>query len=111
MKKKSKKRKVHKERKERCFLSLEAKVRAMKLLKVDNWDPRVVLEDLESTFGVKIEQRTWDDPGRLFQKIEEELQELYLKIGPHRPRLVKLLLQAQLIEKDTFIQGDQNGRV
>jgi hypothetical protein len=107
MRKKNKhRREEHRERKERCILTLEAKVRSMKLLKVDNWEPEVVLEDLESTFGVKIEQKIWDEPGRFFQKIEEELQELYLKIGPHRPRLVKLLLQAQLIEKDTLIQGE-----
>lgn len=104
MKKKS--RKKREERKERSSLTLEAKVRAIKLLKVDNWNPQEVLQDLEATFGVKIEQKVWDDPSRLLRKIETELQELYLKVGPHRPRLVKLLLQAQLIEEDTFIQGD-----
>jgi len=109
MKKKNKhRREVHKERKERSFLTLEAKVRAIKLLKVDNWNPEEILGDLEDTFGVKIEQKTWDDPERYLQKIETELQKLYLKIGPHRPRLIKLLLQAQLIEEDTFIKGNDN---
>ena len=102
---KSKKTKKEREaRKAKSRLTLEAKVRAVKLIKIDSWEAEKVLENIEQVFGVKFSQHTWDNPDAYLEDVETEVMDLYFKIGPHRPRLVKLLLQAQLIETDTLIK-------
>jgi hypothetical protein len=102
-----KSKKSKKEREERRIkhtLTLEAKVRAIKLIKVDSWEAEKVLENIEQVFGVIFSQNTWDNPDAYLEDVENEIMDLYFKTGPHRQRLVKLLLQAQLIENDTLIK-------
>lgn len=108
---KLKSKKTKKEREKRRIkntLTLEAKVRAVKLIKVDSWEAEKVLENIEQIFGVKFSQHTWDNPDAYLEDVETEIMDLYFKLGPHRPRLVKLLLQAQLIETDTLIKKPHN---
>jgi hypothetical protein len=81
-------------------LSLEARVRAMKLLKVDGAGPQEILTDLENTFGIKIAHSNWERPERFLKRIEEGIVNLCLQDGPHLQRLLKLLKQAQLIQSN-----------
>lgn len=90
-------------------LSLEVKVRAIKLLKIDEFAPKDILEDLETTFGIKIAKSNWDRPNQFLKRIEEGLIRLYNKPDyVHRQRLIKLLKQAELVaeDNDKESQGD-----
>ena len=87
----------------RSRLSLEAKVRALKLLKVDKMDPDDILIDLENTFGIKIAHSNWERPKRFLKRIEQGVIKLCSQDGPHLQRLLKLLKQAQLIQ----LSGDE----
>lgn len=95
-------------RRAKSELTLEAKVRALKLIKVDSWEAEKVLENLEQVFGVKFSQAKWDNPDAFLEDVENEVMGLYYQTGPHRQRLVKLLLQAQLIEEDALIKKTKN---
>lgn len=89
-------------------LSLEVKVRAIKLWKIDNVEPREIVESLETTFGIKIAHSNWERPKRFLKRIEEGLIRLCEEEGPHTDRLIKLLKQAQLIQlKDDEEQDEQ----
>lgn len=88
---------MRQKRKGRSRLPIEAKVRALKLLKVDGLEPNEILTDLESTFGIKIADSNWERPKRFLNRIEEGIIKLCTRDGPHLQRLLKLLKQAQLI--------------
>lgn len=88
----------------RSRLPLEAKVRAIKLLKIDGYEPEDILTDLESSFGITIANSNWERPKRFLKRIEEGLIKLCGQDGPHLQRLLKLLKQAQLIQSN----GDVN---
>jgi len=106
MTKKSKDKDRQEKRKEREELTLEMKVRAMKLLKIDKYEPEDILTDLESTFGLKILDSGWKNPELFLRRIEKSVIGLVLKSGPHTQRLLKLLTQAQLVD----ITGDKNDK-
>lgn len=89
---------MRRQRNSRSRLSLEAKVRALKLLKVDMVEPEEILTDIENTFGVKIANSNWERPKRFLKRIEEGIIKLCSQDGPHSQRLLKLLKQAQLIQ-------------
>jgi len=79
-------------------LSLEAKVRAVKLWNVDNWNPEDILQDLEKTFGIKFSEKDLKEPSKYLDAVRSEIINSYLQKGPHQQRLIKLLLQAGLID-------------
>lgn len=90
----------------RSRLSLEAKVRAIKLLKIDGLGPEEILTDLESTFGITIANSNWERPKRFLKRIEEGLIKLCGENGPHLQRLLKLLKQAQLIQSNGDVHDE-----
>jgi len=84
----------------RNSLPIEAKVRALKLWKIDDFDPDKILEDLENTFGVKIAHSNWEYPEAFLERIEHSvIKQLSQEGNIHRSHLVKLLKQAGLIGK------------
>ena len=81
-------------------LSLEAKVRAIKLWKIDGMEPKEIIESLETTFGIKIAHTNWERPKRFLERLEQKVIRLCEEEGSHTDRLIKLLKQAQLIQLD-----------
>ena len=90
----------------RSTLSLEAKVRAMKLWKIDGFEPEDILTDLENTFGVEIALSNWDRPSQFLKRIEHSLTKLCMKETIYQQRLLKLLKQAELIQADEDLNED-----
>lgn len=79
-------------------LPLEAKVRALKLLKIDGFKPEDVLQDLENTFGIKITAYNRKHPKHFFEQVQMNIIELLaLEGNVKRSRVVKLLRQAGLL--------------
>jgi hypothetical protein len=81
-------------------LSMEAKVRAIKLWNVDGMLPTDILDDLERVFGIKIAESNHKQPKRFLQQIERNLIKLLdqeLEENVHRSRLYKLLSQSGLV--------------
>jgi len=98
MSQKKKREKKQKERKQRDELTLEAKVRAIKLWNIDEWEPEDIIEHIEKTFGIKIADSNWERPNGFLERIQEGLIQLYTHEGTHRLHLIKLLTQAGLIQ-------------
>lgn len=93
-------------KKKRRRIPVEAKVRAMKLWKIDNFDPHDIVEDIEATFGVRLSSTAHERPHRFLERVQGSLQrDLFNeKLSRNeRQRLVKLLKQAGLISEE-----DQN---
>jgi hypothetical protein len=79
-------------------LSVEAKVRAVKLWKIDGVDPGDVLNDIENTFGVTLTEGNHKQPTRFLKQIEGNIIRMLSKEeNVHKSRLIKLLQQAGLI--------------
>lgn len=96
--KSKKQKKKQREKKQRGELTLEAKVRAIKLWNIDEWEPEDIIEHIERTFGIKIADSNWERPNSFLERIQEGLIQLYTREGTHRPHLIKLLTQAGLIQ-------------
>jgi len=90
--------------KRRKRVPVEAKVRAMKLWKIDGFDPSDIVEDIEATFGVQLSETAHERPKKFLERLQGSLQrDLFNeKLGRNeRQRLVKLLKQAGLIAEES----------
>ena len=75
-------------------LSLEGKVRVLKLSKVDGLTPEEIVEDLAQSFGFTCK----DEPAYFLKKIENSIMKMLHKSKARKKqRLVKLLIQSGLI--------------
>jgi hypothetical protein len=84
----------------RNSLPIEAKVRALKLWKIDQFDSNKIFEDLENTFGITIAHNNWKYPETFLENIERNVIKLLgQETNVRRSHLVKLLRQAGLIGK------------
>lgn len=80
-------------------LSLEAKVRAIKLVEVDGLTAADALADLEQSFGIIIKDQ--QKPEDIIKNMARDIiKQLHQTSDVSRSRLVKLLVQAQLITQE-----------
>lgn len=87
-------------------LPLEARVRALKLWLIDEWEPSDVIDDLEGTFGITLARTNHQRPRRFLVRLQQYIQKRLFDSRlskKERQQLNKLLQQAELI---SYLEDD-----